>query len=172
MGALRGTVSLEQSGIDLKNMGVVYPVARPGKLCVADGVDGATQRNVGYSAGIGNGNDSLRRRPRALLIGVLGIVCLWVVQSVPNGRFHTVQRAPSRLIGIEIHEEKEKNGLTLSGFSRVDVDGELDPSFLVLSLQTLHRIMDPTTQDPVISCFDQYAIMIVAGPCAHGWDGP
>lgn len=50
VGFRRGTISMGEGGVDLKNMGMVYPVARPGKLCVADCVDGATQGNVGHSA--------------------------------------------------------------------------------------------------------------------------
>ncbi len=37
-------------GVDLKNMGVVYSVARSGKLCVAYSVDGETQGNIGHRA--------------------------------------------------------------------------------------------------------------------------
>lgn len=50
VGFRRGTISMGEGGVGLKSMGVVYPIARPGKLCVADCGDGATQRNVGHSA--------------------------------------------------------------------------------------------------------------------------
>lgn len=50
VGFRRGTVSMGKGGVDLKSMGVVYTVARTGKLCVADCVDGATQGNVGHGS--------------------------------------------------------------------------------------------------------------------------
>lgn len=37
-------------GVDLEGVGVVYALAWPRKLCVADCVDGATQGNVGHSS--------------------------------------------------------------------------------------------------------------------------
>jgi len=70
-----------QGGVNHGSMGMVYLIARPGKLCVAVGVDDSTQGPGGITSRIGDGNDPFSRRAGSLLVCVLGFVFLRPVQT-------------------------------------------------------------------------------------------
>ncbi len=93
MGPDRGAVLVVHHGVDHGTMGLVHAAARPGKLCLAVGVDDSAQERGRITSRIGDGNDSFSRRAGSLLIGVLDFVFLRAVQTSTYAGFGSMPGA-------------------------------------------------------------------------------
>ena len=81
MGGCRGGLSLAESHVDHRNLGVGDPVAWAGKLCLASGVDDSTQGPIRVPPRSRDGYHPLRGCTGSVLFRILDFIFLWPVQT-------------------------------------------------------------------------------------------